>query len=101
MFSQLFRLSKHSIVYGLGVAASQLVGFFLLPIYTRYLTPSDYGVLEIFGATGGILGIVFVMGLGSALFMSYFSYDDEENRKTVVSTTLIFLTATSCASPWY
>ena len=95
MFSQLLRLSKHSIVYGLGVAVSQLVGFFLLPLYTRYLTPSDYGVLEIFGVTGGILGIIFVMGLGSALFMSYFSYEDEENRKTVVSTTLIFLTAIS------
>jgi O-antigen/teichoic acid export membrane protein len=52
-------------------------------------------VLEIFGVTGGILGIIFVMGLGSALFMSYFHYEDEENRKTVVSTALIFLTATS------
>ncbi|MFV9677497.1 MAG: flippase [Methanosarcinales archaeon] len=95
MFSQFLRFSKHSIIYGLGVALSQLVGFFLLPLYTRYLTPSDYGVLEIFRITGGILGIVFIMGLGSALFMSYFSYNDEENRKTVVSTTLIFLTTTS------
>lgn len=95
MFKQLLRLSKHSVIYGLGVAASQIVGFFLLPLYTRYLTPSDYGVLEIFGVTQGILGIIFIMGLGSALFMSYFSCDDEESRKKVVSTTLIFLTATS------
>jgi len=95
MFSQLFRLSKHSLVYGLGVAASQLIGFFLLPLYTRYLTPSDYGVLEIFIVTQSILSIIFVMGLGSALFMSYFHYEDEEDRKTVVSTALIFLTVIS------
>jgi len=95
MFRQLLHLSKHSLIYGLGVAASQVVGFFLLPLYTRYLTPTDYGVLEIFRVSQGILAIIFVMGLGSALFMSYFSYDDEQNRKTVVSTTLIFLTAIS------
>lgn len=95
MLRQLLRLSKHSLIYGLGVTISQLIGFFLLPLYTRYLTPSDYGVLELLGVTGGILGIILVMGLSSALFMSYFKYDNEENRKTVVSTTLIFLTATS------
>lgn len=95
MFNQLFRLSKHAIIYGLGVAVSQVVGFFLLPLYTRYLTPADYGVLEVLGVTHGILSIIFVMGLSSALFMAYFSYDAEENRKKVVSTTIIFLTATS------
>jgi O-antigen/teichoic acid export membrane protein len=35
------------------------------------------------------------MGLSSALFMSYFNHDNEGNRKTAVSTALIFLTATS------
>lgn len=95
MFRQILRLSKHSVIYGFGVSISQLIGFFLLPLYTRYLTPSDYGVLEIFGVTQSILSMIFVMGLGSALFMSYFHYEDEEDRKTVVSTALIFLTAIS------
>lgn len=95
MFSQLLRLSKHSVIYGFGVSISQLIGFFLLPLYTRYLTPSDYGVLEIFSVTQAILSIIFVMGLNSALFMAYFNYQNEVDRKTVVSTALIFLTATS------
>lgn len=95
MFSQLLRLSKHSITYGLGVAVSQAVAFFLLPVYTRYLTPADYGGLEIFQTTLSILSIIFVMGLTSALFRSYFNYDDEEKRKTVVGTTFLFLTGTS------
>ena len=95
MFNQLLRLSKHSLVYGFGVAASQLIGFFLIPLFTRYLTPADYGTLEIFGVTQSILSIIVLMGLGSALFKSYFHYADEENRKTVVSTALIFLTGVS------
>lgn len=91
MFSELLRLSKHSIIYGLAAACSGAIGFFLLPIYTRYLTPEDYGVLEIFVVTQGILGIIFLMSLSSALFVSYFSYEDEEDRKAVAGTAMIFL----------
>jgi len=95
MFRQLLRLLKHSIIYGFGVVISQVVGFFLIPVYTRYLTPADYGGLEIFQTTLSILGIIFVMGLTGALFRSYFNYDDEEKRKTVVGTVFLFLTGTS------
>lgn len=95
MFSKLLRLSSHSIIYGLSVAASQVVSFFLIPLYTRYLTPSDYGVLQIISVTASVLSIFFGMGLTSALFRSYFLHDDAEKKKTVVSTAFIYLTATS------
>jgi O-antigen/teichoic acid export membrane protein len=95
MFRQLLRFSRHSIIYGLSVAISQVAVFFLIPVYTRYLTPADYGVLEIFQTTALILGVILVMGMTAALFMSYFNYDDEERRKTVVGTAFIFLTGTS------
>jgi O-antigen/teichoic acid export membrane protein len=95
MFRQLLRLAKHSITYGLGAAMSGVVAFFLIPVYTRYLTPADYGGLEIFQTTLSILSIIFVMGLTTALFRSYFNYDNEEKRKTVVGTTFLFLTGTS------
>lgn len=95
MFSQLFRLSSQSFIYGLGVAASQIVGFFLIPLYTRYLTPSDYGVWQIISVTSSVLSIIFAMGIGSALFRSYFLHDEAEKKKMVVSTAFIYLTGTS------
>lgn len=95
MFSQLIRFSKHSIIYGLGVAVSQVVGFFLIPVYTRYLTPNDYGTLEIFTATSSVLSVILTMGLTTALFRSYFFHDDAEKKKQVVSTAFLFLTVTS------
>ena len=95
MFSRLFRLSWQSIVYGVSVAISQLVAFFLIPLYTSYLTPADYGTLQIFNTTLWVLGVVFVMGLNTALFRSYYLHDDETKRKTVVSTAFLFLTGTS------
>jgi len=95
LFRQLLRLSQHSIIYGFGVVVSQVVGFFLIPVYTRYLTPSDYGTLELLQVTASVLGVIFVMGLNSALFRSYFLYDDAENKKKVVSTVFLFLSASS------
>ena len=95
MFRQLLRLSQHSIIYGLGVVVSQLVGFFLIPVYTRYLTTSDYGHLELLQITGTMLGVIFVMGLNSALVRSYFLCDNADEKKRVVSTAFVFLSASS------
>lgn len=95
MFNRLLRLSQHSIIYGLGVTVTSIVGFFLIPVYTRYLTPADYGTLEILNTTLSVLGIIFVMGLTTALFRSYFFENDPEKKKQVVSTVFLFLTITS------
>lgn len=95
MFSQLLRLSRHSIVYGLGAAASQVVGFFLIPLYSRYLTPSDYGVLEIFTVTMSVIAVIIPLGVTAGLAMSYYENEDEERRKAALSTAYFFLTATS------
>jgi O-antigen/teichoic acid export membrane protein len=95
VFNQILRLSKHSIIYGLGVAAGQFVGFLLIPLYTRYLTPDDYGVLQVFQVTIAIVFVILVMGLTTALFRSYFAYEDEDKRRAVVSTVFVFLTIVS------
>lgn len=60
-------LLQHSAVYGVGVMLSRLVAFVLLPLYTRYLTPADYGVLELIGATSSLVGIALGLGVTGAL----------------------------------
>src|SRR5205823_8550058 len=44
--TQLKRLGKHSVIYGLGGLVSRILAVLLLPLYTRYLSPSDYGKVE-------------------------------------------------------
>jgi len=41
--NQLWRLAKHSAVYGMGAVVARLIGVFLLPVVTRYLTRADVG----------------------------------------------------------
>ncbi len=68
MYQSIKQLGYHSFVYGLGNMLSKLLGFFLLPIYTRYLTPADYGILALLTLTQSILVILANLGLSSALF---------------------------------
>ncbi len=95
MFRKLIQLSKHSFIYSFGMLSTQLISFLLLPLYTRYLTPAEYGILEILRVTQSVLGIFFGMSFSSAIFMAYFKSKDLFHRKVVQSTTLIFLTVTS------
>lgn len=89
MLKTLKELTKHSIVYGSGTLLSRLLGFILLPIYTRFLTPADYGILSLFFITGSILAIIAKLGFGSALFREVIYQESEQS--TVMSTSLYFL----------
>ena len=40
---------KDSSIYGVSKVLGQAISFFLIPLYTSYLTPNDYGILNIFG----------------------------------------------------
>jgi O-antigen/teichoic acid export membrane protein len=80
----------------LGISLQQLISFILLPIYTRYLTVSDYGVLRLILITGQIVRIVFTLGLISALFRSYYDYNEEKNRRIVISTTFFLIIVDCC-----
>ena len=69
---QLKRLGKHSAIYGLGGLVSRILAVLLLPLYTRYLSPSDYGEVETLIALTTVIGIVLRMGIPSAFFRFYF-----------------------------
>jgi O-antigen/teichoic acid export membrane protein len=88
--AQLRRLGKHSVVYGLGGLVSRILAVLLLPLYTRYLSPSDYGKVETLIALTTVLGIVLRMGLHSAFFRFYFDSPEPEHRRLVLRTSFWF-----------
>jgi O-antigen/teichoic acid export membrane protein len=79
-------LLRHSSIYGLGNLLSRAVAFLMLPLYTRYLTPTDYGILELIDVTSGMIGIVIGLGLESAVSRFYYESSDEGDRRRVLST---------------
>ena len=61
----------------------------MIPIYTHYLTPADYGIYEMLQLTAAIFTMFITMGLSSATLRYYFEYNKEKERATVISTALI------------
>ena len=88
MFDKIKRLIGHVLVYGLGNAGTRVIGFLLIPVYSRFITPEDYGVLALVGMFGQVLFTIMNMGQNSALFRTYLSHDDARGRETVISTSL-------------
>jgi O-antigen/teichoic acid export membrane protein len=60
----------------------------MIPVYTRYLAPADYGVLELLDLVVFFSGIFAMMGIGSAFFRFYVAADSVEEKKAVASTAL-------------
>ena len=85
-------LLTHSSIYGLGTVTSRLVAFLLLPLYTRYLTPKDYGILELIDITTGTIALVVSLGIIRSMSRFYYDEKDLNNRNIVVSTSYVVCT---------
>lgn len=80
---------KHATVYSLANLLVQAGGFILLPLYTRCLTPAEFGVLEVLGRLAETVGTVLLFGgFRQALLTFYQQTDQEAERRRVVSSTL-------------
>ncbi len=90
---QLSRLGKQSAIYGLGGLVSRILAVLLLPLYTHYLSRSDYGQIETLVALITVLTIVLRFGISSAFFRFYFDADDDAGRRLVLRTSFWFTMA--------
>lgn len=88
IFHKIKEAGSHTIIYGLGSILQTALGFFFIPLYTRYYTTDMYGALSLINLCGTLAGAVFFLGASSALARSYYDYDDPGERKKVISTSL-------------
>ena len=97
MISYLKKIANHSVIYGASNSVTAAVGYLLLPIYTRFLSPAEYGIFSTINISGAVLGVIYDMGLIAALFRWYFDYSksEEYKRKVIISTISIFYFFTS------
>jgi O-antigen/teichoic acid export membrane protein len=74
--------------YSIGVIAGKLTALLLLPVYSRCLSPADYGALALLDLTLYFLGALFGMQLGEAMFYFYARGESDAERQSAVSTAL-------------
>lgn len=86
------QLLQHSFVYILSNIIKSAIPFFLLPVLTRLLSPSDYGIIAIFQVILSIF-IVFVgINLHGAISVNFFKLTKTEMKSYIggILTILVF-----------
>lgn len=85
-------LAKHSTIFSAAAFIKKGVGFIMIPVYTRFLMPEDYGLLELLDLTISVIAMIFGMRIGAGIIRFYHSYDELQDKKEVYSTALITMT---------
>ncbi len=85
------RLIKGTFITFFGFLLLKALRFILVPLYTRYLSPEDYGILGVFLPLIELLTMLSTLGLGSSILYFLFEYRSEENKYRKFLST-IFLT---------
>lgn len=81
-------------VYAMSSLVTSAIPFLLLPILTRVLTPSDYGVVAMFGIWLSIMGVFTGLSTQGAIGVRYFEYD-KKIMQVYVSTCVVVLIAST------
>ena len=80
---------RHSMIYGLGILMNRVISFLMIPVYTRYLIPAQYGILELLSLTTELIGMLLSMRISRAMYRFYFEYTSEKDKNEVISTGML------------
>ena len=85
-------LFRNSFIYSLTTFVQKGLVFLLLPLYTHYLPPHEYGIVTVMLAISFISSAFFTFGLDSAILRFYYdAKQDTQEFKKLFGTLLIAL----------
>ncbi len=89
-------LLSHSAIYFVGNFIRYAASFIMLPIYTNYLSPKEYGVVELLVLAVDLIAIAVGMRLGQGVFKYYSEQEgNQQGRKSVVNSALLIAILTN------
>jgi len=78
MAKDIKRLGKETLVYGTSTVLARLLNFCLVPFYTYYLLPGDYGIIATLFAAIALLNVVFLFGMDQS-YLRFASEAEDKN----------------------
>jgi O-antigen/teichoic acid export membrane protein len=95
MTDYLKRLVSSLGAYQVADVVSKFMAVLLLPVYTRYVSPQGYGVVELLGNGVIFISIVVRFGMIESFLRFYFTDADQERRDALARRAVGFLLITS------
>ncbi|MFE8701699.1 lipopolysaccharide biosynthesis protein [Cytobacillus sp. FJAT-54145] len=90
MLAQFKRLGADSLLYAFMNVGTKLIAFIMLPVYTNFLPPAEYGVLDIIDKWTAMLTFLIIFGTDSALSYYYFDTKEKDKRLEHVRNVMYF-----------
>ena len=82
------RLAAQTAVYGISSVVGRFINYLLVPLFTYYFTPLEYGVVSEFYAYAGFFAVLLAFGFETG----YFRFRDSDGRQPdVVYATALLL----------
>jgi O-antigen/teichoic acid export membrane protein len=91
------RLATTGAAYTAASILSKLIAVALLPLYTRYLSPADYGAAEVMFAAVVSASIIVRFGVIEALLRFYYQEDEDPAKVVSTSFAALFWLSTAAA----
>ena len=95
MTGYLKRLVSSLAAYQVADLASKFMAVLLLPVYTRYIPPAGYGVVELLGNGVILISILVRFGMIESFLRFYFSDEDQRRRDALARRAVGFLLLTT------
>jgi O-antigen/teichoic acid export membrane protein len=77
---------KNSALYSFTTLLQKGAAFFLLPLYTAFLTPEDYGIVNVVTSVSSFMAVLIMMALNGAATRFHYKNTDEGYRKILWGT---------------
>lgn len=84
---------QNTAIYSVVLILQKGISFFLLPLYTLYLQPNDYGILGVASSMGSFVSIFITLSLGAASNRFYYLHNKDENYSRKLFGTVVSIVA--------
>lgn len=81
---------KNSAIYTIATVLTRGIAIFLVPIYTRYLTPAEYGIIDYFMILASIINLTIALEISQAVVRYYQDAVGIEEKRNYVATAFLF-----------
>ena len=86
------RLIKNTIIYFIGNFSTKILAFFMLPLYTQYLEPGDYGMVDTVQSLTQLMVPILFLKISDAVIRFLIGIkDDQHSKKVCVTNTFTVL----------
>jgi O-antigen/teichoic acid export membrane protein len=103
------QLARGSVLYAVGQLLPRISLLILVPVYVRYMTPAEFGVMMLTVSIGSMLGILFRFGLDGSVLRIHFDLAPPERGTlywtaaaiSVLGSAAVMLVVTPLAIPTF